>query len=43
MLQRVADAGLLTGKTVRIDATTLQGNAALRSIGYRGSGLPPGK
>jgi hypothetical protein len=32
MLQRLADAGLVTGKTVGMDATTLEGNAALRSI-----------
>jgi len=32
MLQRLADAGLVTGKTVGIDATTLEANAALRSI-----------
>ena len=30
VLQRVADAGLLKGKTVGIDATTLEANAALR-------------
>jgi len=32
MLQRLADAGLVKGKTVDIDATTLEANAALRSI-----------
>ncbi|MCY4029877.1 MAG: transposase [Acidobacteria bacterium] len=32
VMQRVADAGLLKGKTVGIDATTLEGNAALPSI-----------
>ena len=32
VLQRLADAGLLKGKTVGIDATTLEANAALRSI-----------
>jgi transposase len=32
MLQRLADAGLVKGKTVGIDATTLEANAALRSI-----------
>jgi transposase len=32
MLQRLADAGLMKGKTVGIDATTLEANAALRSI-----------
>ena len=32
VLQRLADAGLVGGKTVGIDATTLEANAALRSI-----------
>jgi transposase len=32
MLQRLADAGLVKGKTVGIDATTLEANLALRSI-----------
>src|SRR5436190_4884449 len=32
MLQRLADAGLVKGKTIGIDATTLEANAALRSI-----------
>jgi transposase len=32
MLQRLADAGLVKGKTVGIDATTLEANAPLRSI-----------
>ena len=32
MLQRLAAAGLLKGKTVGVDATTLEGNAVLRSI-----------
>ena len=32
MLQRLADAGLVKGKTVGIEATTLEANAALRSI-----------
>ena len=32
ILQRLADAELLKGKTVGIDATTLEANAALRSI-----------
>ena len=35
MLQRLADAGLVRGKTVGIDATTLEANAALRSIRRR--------
>jgi len=32
MLQRLAAAGLLKGKTVGVDATTLEGNAVLGSI-----------
>jgi len=32
MMQRLADAGLVKGKTVGVDATTLEANAALRSI-----------
>jgi transposase len=38
MLQRLADARLVTGKTVGIDATTLEANAALRSIVRRDTG-----
>jgi hypothetical protein len=38
LLQRLADAGLVKGKTVGIDATTLEANAALRSIVRRDSG-----
>jgi DNA-binding Lrp family transcriptional regulator len=38
ILQRLADAGLVKGKTVGIDATTLEANAALRSIVRRESG-----
>jgi transposase len=38
MLQRLADAGLVKGKTVGIDATTLEANAALRSIVGRDTG-----
>jgi transposase len=38
MLQCLADAGLVKGKTVGIDATTLQANAALRSIVRRDTG-----
>jgi len=38
MLQRLADAGLVKGKTVGIDATTLEANAALRSIVRRDTG-----
>ena len=37
MLERVADPGLLKGKTVGIDTTTLEANAALRSIVSRGT------
>ena len=36
--QRLAAAGLLTGKTVAIDATTLEANAAMRSIVRRDTG-----
>src|SRR4249919_118227 len=38
VLQRLADAGLVTGKTIGIDATTLEANAALRSIVRRDTG-----
>ncbi len=38
MLQRLADAGLVKGKTVGIDVTTLEANATLRSIVRRASG-----
>jgi len=38
MLQRLADADLVKGETVGIDATTLEANAALRSIVRRDSG-----
>ena len=38
VLQRLADAGLVRGTTVGIDATTLEANAALRSIVRRDSG-----
>jgi transposase len=38
MLQRLADAGLIKGTTVGIDATTLEANAALRSIVRRDTG-----
>ena len=38
MLQLLADAGLVKGKTVGIDATTLEANAALRSIVRRDTG-----
>jgi len=38
VLERVAEAGLLKGKTVAIDATTLEANAAMRSIVRRDTG-----
>ena len=38
MLQRLADTGLVKGKTVGIDATTLEADAALRSIVRRNTG-----
>ena len=38
VLARLADAGLVDGKTVGIDATTLEANAALRSIVRRDTG-----
>ena len=38
ILQRVAEAGLLKGKTLGLDATTLEANAALRSIVRRDNG-----
>ena len=38
VLQRLADANLVTGKTIGIDATTLEANAALRSIVRRDTG-----
>ena len=38
MLQRLADAGLVQGQTIGIDATTLEANAALRSIVRRDTG-----
>jgi len=38
MLQRLADAGLVKGKTIGVDATTLEANAALRSIVRRDTG-----
>jgi transposase len=37
-MQRLADAGLVKGKTVGVDATTLEANAALRSIVRRDTG-----
>ena len=38
VLQRLSDAGLVRGQTVGIDATTLEANAALRSIVRRDTG-----
>jgi len=38
VLQRVAESGLLKGTTIGIDATTLEANAALRSIVRRDTG-----
>ena len=38
VLQRLADASLVTGKTIGIDATTLEANAALRSLVRRDTG-----
>jgi len=38
VLQRVAESGLLKGKTIGIDATTLEANAAMRSIVRRDTG-----
>jgi transposase len=38
VLERLAKAGLLVGKTIGIDATTLEANAAMRSIVRRDTG-----
>ncbi len=38
ILQRLADAGVVTGQTIGIDATTLEANAALRRIVRRDTG-----
>ena len=38
VLGRLAESGLVSGKTVGVDATTLEANAALRSIVRRDSG-----
>jgi transposase len=38
ILERLAEAGLVKGKTVGIDATTLEANAALRSLVRRDTG-----
>jgi transposase len=38
VLERITSAGLLVGKTIGVDATTLEANAAMRSIVRRDSG-----
>ena len=38
ILERLSQAGLVNGETVGVDATTLEANAALRSIVRRDSG-----
>ena len=38
VLERLAGAGLVQGKTVGVDAPTLEANAAMRSIERRGTG-----
>ena len=38
VLERLAEAGLVSGKTLGIDATTLEANAAMRSIVRRDTG-----
>jgi transposase len=38
MLRQLAEAGLLTGRTIGVDATTLEANAALPSIVRRDTG-----
>lgn len=38
ILERLSQAGLINGKTVGVDATTLEANAALRSIVRRDTG-----
>ena len=38
VLERLAEAGLLKGKTIGVDATTLEANAAMRSIVRRDTG-----
>jgi transposase len=37
--QRLVEVGLLKGKTIAIDATTLEASAAMRSIVRRGTAL----
>ena len=38
VLERLAEAGLVRGKTIGVDATTLEANAAMRSIERRDTG-----
>ena len=38
VLERLSEAGLVTGKTIGVDATTLEANAAMRSIERRDTG-----
>jgi hypothetical protein len=38
VLTRLATVGLVNGKTIGVDATTLEANAALRSIVRRDTG-----
>ena len=38
MLARLAEAGLVRGKTIGIDATTLEADAAMRSLVRRDTG-----
>jgi transposase len=38
VLKTLAEAGLLKGHTISIDGTTLEANAALRSIVHRATG-----
>jgi transposase len=40
ILQCLGTAGLVKGKTIGLDATTLEANAALRSVVRRDSGRP---
>jgi transposase len=38
VLERLAQAGLIKGKTIGVDSTTLEANAAMKSIVRRDSG-----
>ena len=38
MLERLAQAGLIKGKTIGVDSTTLEANAAMKSIVRRDTG-----